>query len=220
MEQPLTLHWQSAKRYYTAMLTPDLFGGWVLVTDTGDRDRRDGRVQRKPVHDYPQGLDALRQLRHRRRREGYTLCSSSFTEFENLDLHSVDQRTAESAALQRLFADWDISVEQQSVLLGIGTKTLEGFLDGKPLADEPAPRLRARHLLAIHKALRLRLGLNDLICQWLRHPRPELAGRTPLEVMLGTLDDLAGLRAQIAGVDDLAVSCREAPGRPLASPRQ
>ena len=62
MEQPLTLHWQSAKRYYTAMLTPDLFGGWVLVTDTGDRDRRDGRVQRKPVPDYTQGRDALKQL--------------------------------------------------------------------------------------------------------------------------------------------------------------
>ncbi len=219
MEQPLTLHWQSAERYYTAMLAPDLFGGWVLVTDSGGRDSRGGRVQRKPVPDYPQGLEALRQLRHRRRREGYTLCSSSFTEFENLDLHNVDVRAAESAAMQRLFADWEIPEAQQSVLLGIGAKTLEGFLDGKPLADEPAPRLRARHLLAIHKALRLRLGLNDLVCQWLRHPRAELAGRTPLEVMLGTLDELTGLRAQVARIADLAVGCREARGLPWAAPR-
>lgn len=209
MEQPLTLHWQSAKRYYTAMLTPDLFGGWVLVTDTGDRDRRDGRVQRKPVPDYPRGLDALRQLRHRRRREGYTLCSSSFTEFERMDVHSIDLRAAESAALQRVFSEWDTPAEQQSVLLGIGAKALEDFLDGKALADEPGLQLRARHLLAIHKALRLRLGSIELVRPWLRHPRPELAGRTPLELMLGPLDELARLRAKVACISDLAVRCTQ-----------
>jgi hypothetical protein len=209
MEQALTLHWQSAKRYYTAMLTPDLFGGWVLVTDTGDRDRRDGRVQRKPVNDYPHGLDALRQLRHRRRREGYILCSSSFTEFERMDFHSLDLRAAESDALQRVFNEWAIPVEQQPILLGIGAKALEGLLDGKPLADEPALRLRARHLLAIHKALRVRLGSTELVQSWLRYPRQELAGRAPLDAMLGALDELASLREKIARVSDLAERCTQ-----------
>ncbi|MBK6743277.1 MAG: DUF2384 domain-containing protein [Hydrogenophilales bacterium] len=207
MEQPLTLHWQSAERYYTAMLAPDLFGGWVLVTDSGGRDSRGGRVQRKPMPDYPHGLDALRQLRHRRRREGYTLCSSSFTEFERIDAHSPDLRAAESAALQRVFLDWDISLDDQAVLLGIGSTALDSFLDGRPLPDEPVLLLRAKHLLAIHKALRLRLGHVPLIREWLRYPRVELNGRTPLDVMLGTLDDLSNLRGLVAQVSELAADC-------------
>jgi hypothetical protein len=133
------------------------------------------------------------------------LCSSSFTEFERLDGHSLDLRAAESAALQRVFHDWDIAPAEQAVLLGIGSKALEEFLDGRPLADEPALLLRAKHLLAIHKALRLRLGQAELIQQWLRHPRTELAGRSPLDCMLGRLEELAALRLVVAHIDDLAV---------------
>ncbi len=88
MEQPLSFRWQNADNYYTALLTPDLFGGWTLVTASGACAGKAGRVSQKPLDNYEKGLDAIRQLRHRRRREGYELCGAGFAEFH------VSTRTA------------------------------------------------------------------------------------------------------------------------------
>lgn len=208
MEQPLTLRWQSAEHYYTAMLTPDLFGGWMLVTDSGSRTGRSGRVQRKPLPSYAKGLDAIQQLRHRRRREGYELCGGSFAGFERFDPHDPDLRGAETNALLRLFEVWGLGVAEQAALLGVDAKTLAGYLDGRPLADDPALLARANHLLAIHKVLRLRYANDrEIIRAWLRQPCPRLGEHFPLYAMLDGPDGLAALRRRLEQEADAFRGC-------------
>lgn len=198
MEQPLTYRWQSAENYYTAMLTPDLFGGWTLVTASGARAGKAGRVQQKPLPNYEKGLDALRRLRQRRRREGYALCGTGFAEFERLDPHSSDLRSAETLALLRLFDAWHLSREEQAALLGIDVHTLEGYLDGRPLADDAVLLSRVAHLLAINKVLRLRYGDRpDFLSEWVRLPNVKLEGRRPLDIMMQSRESLAAMRRHL-----------------------
>lgn len=198
MEQPLTFRWQNADNYYTAMLTPDLFGGWTLVTASGARAGKAGRVQQKVLPSYEQGLDAIRQLRHRRRREGYELCGTGFAEFQRFDPHSVDLRAAETQALLRLFDAWQLSREEQADLLGIEVRSLEGYLDGRPLADDSVLLGRVAHLLAINKVLRLRYGERpDFLQEWLRLPNVRLAGRRPLDLMLASREGLSAMRRHL-----------------------
>jgi len=198
MEQPLTYRWQSAENYYTAMLTPDLFGGWTLVTASGARAGKAGRVQQKPLPSYEKGLDALRRLRQRRRREGYALCGTGFAEFERLDPHSADLRSAETLALLRLFDAWQLSREEQAALLGLDVRTLEAYLDGRPLADDAVLLSRVAHLLAINKVLRLRYGDRpDFLCEWVRLPNVKLDGRRPLDIMMQSREALAAMRRHL-----------------------
>ena len=209
MEQPLTLRWQSPEHYYTAMLTPDLFGGWMLVTASGSRSNGGGRVHQKPVENYDQGLDAIRQLRHRRRREGYDLCGSAFTEFQGLDPNGADLRGAETNALLRIFDVWGVTERaHQSALLGVDDKALGQYLDGRPLANEPELLTRAGHLLAIHKVLRLRYAnRRPVIREWLGLTCAILDGRTPMEVMLASPEGLANLRRHLEQEADSFRSC-------------
>ena len=211
MEQPLTFRWQNADSYYTAMLTPDLFGGWTLVTASGAREGKAGRVQQKVLPNYEKGLDAIRQLRHRRRREGYELCGTGFAEFRRFDPHSSDLRTAETQALLRLFDAWQLSREEQAGLLGIDARTLDGYLDGRPLADDAVLLGRVAHLLAINKVLRLRYGERpDFLREWVRLPNVKLAGRRPLDLMMASREALAALRQHL---DEQAGQFRVCPGR-------
>lgn len=198
MEQPLTFRWQNAENYYTAMLTPDLFGGWTLVTASGPRVGKAGRVHEKPVPSYEQGLDAIRQLRHRRRREGYELCGAAFAEIQRLDPRSVDLRAAETQALLRLFDTWQLNREEQAALLGVEPRALDGYLDGRPLADDSVLLGRVGHLLAINKVLRLRYGeAPGFPAEWVRLPNVKLAGRRPLDLMLASREGLAAIRRHL-----------------------
>lgn len=211
MEQPLTYRWQNADNYYTAMLTPDLFGGWTLVTATGSRAGKAGRVQQKVLPNYEQGLEAIRQLRHRRRKEGYELCGTGFAEFQRFDPRSTDLRSAETHALLRLFDAWQLEREEQAGLLGIDARTLDGYLDGRPLANDAVLLDRVGHLLAIHKVLRLRYGERpDFLAEWLRLPNARLEGRRPLDLMLASREGLAALRRHL---DRQAVQFRGCPDR-------
>jgi hypothetical protein len=198
MEQPLTFRWQNADNYYTAMLTPDLFGGWTLVTASGPRVGKAGRVNEKPVPSYEQGLDAIRQLRHRRRREGYELCGAAFAEIRPLDPHGVELRTAETHAVLRLFHAWQLTREEQAGLLGVDAHGLDGYLDGRPLADDAVLLSRVSHLLAINKVLRLRYGEQpDFLAEWVRLPNVKLGGDRPLDLMLASREGLASLRRHL-----------------------
>jgi hypothetical protein len=198
MEQPLSFRWQNADNYYTAMLTPDLFGGWTLVTASGGRAGKAGRVSQKPLDNYEKGLDAIHQLRHRRRREGYELCGAGFAEFQRFDPRSVDLRSAETQALLRLFGAWRLSREEQAALLGIEARVLDGYLDGRPLADDAVLLGRVAHLMAINKALRLRYGEQpDFPGEWLRLPNTRLDGNRPLDLMLESREGLAALRRHL-----------------------
>lgn len=217
MEQPLTLRWRSDERYFTALLTPDLFGGWMLVTSSCSRLERGGRVSQKALANYDQGLEAIRRLRHRRRREGYDLCDEGFAEIGGLDPHARDLRAAETNALLRLFEAWALSTAQQAALLNVDARALAQYLDGRPLADDPALLVRVRHLLAIHKVLRLRYNRDaKVIHEWLHLPCSRLQGRCPLDVMLASAEGLRSLRQHLEREADAGRGCPGRPGRTRA----
>jgi hypothetical protein len=197
MEQPLTYRWQNAENYYTAMLTPDLFGGWTLVTSSGAREGKAGRVSQKALPSYDKGVDALRQLRHRRR-EGYELCGTGFAEFQRFDPRSTDLRSAETQALLRLFDAWQLTAEEQAALLNVDARLLEGYLDGRPLAEDTVLLSRVANLLAINKVLRLRYrDQADFLQAWVRLPNVKLGCRCPLDLMLESREGLAALRRHL-----------------------
>lgn len=209
MNEPLTLHWDSPERHHSAMLMPDLFGGWVLVTTSGERDRA-GRMHRRQLQSYEEGMEALRQLRHRRRSEGCALRSASFTAFNALDGHAEEVRSAETDALLRLFATWGLSPEEQSALTGLDQRALGKLQDGHALRDDSDLLSRINHLLAINKVLRLRFGQDNALKQaWLQQPCSALGGRSPLDVMRSSSEALAALRLRLGEETDQARGCSE-----------
>ncbi len=212
MEQPLTQHWQSEEGYYTVLLTPDLFGGWVLITASGKRSGRTGRVQHKPVASYAAGLESLRRLRQRRRREGYALCGSGFMELTDLNPHSREHRDAEAEALFRVFRLWRLERAEEAALLDVAAGQVDAFRDSGTLADDPELLRRGGHLLAIHKALRtLHGGDARRAGDWLRQPNPRFEAGCPLELMLTGQEGLKVVRRYLESEADLRVarqSCR------------
>lgn len=211
MNEPLTLHWEASGHSHSAMLMPDLFGGWVLVTTSGERERRGGRMHRKVLASYEEGMQALHELRHRRRREGYALSAASFTPFDGLDARDPSLRAAETDALLRLFSDWALTSTEQADLLGLGAKELGRLQDGQALGEAPELQARAHHLLAINKALRLRFGDDaELKRTWLRGVCSALQDRSPLTVMRESLAALAQLRLRISEQADEARGCDRA----------
>ena len=208
MKQPLTLHWKSAGHYSTAMLTPDLFGGWVLVTTSGSRDG--GRVRQKVLASYEQGIEAVCRLRHRRRLEGYDLCDTAFTQ---LDAHEVALPGAAGAALLHLFKAWGLNVTEQATLLDIDARALGQLQDGCAFPEEAVDRVK--HLLAINKSLRHRFnGDAEAVRTWLRRPCAALRNQSPLQVMLGSVSALPRLRDRLGHESGLARECCKKPGQP------
>ncbi len=203
MEQPITLHWQSPAAYCTAVLTPDLFGGWVLITANGKRDGRAGRVQHKPMDSYDSGLESINALRKKRRSEGYTLCTTGFMGLEDLNPHSAANRGAETSAVLRAFRNLAIPPEQQAVLLDVDAATINAYLDGKTLADNLKLLARVRLVMAIHKALhQLFAGAPEQARAWLRAPNPRFEQAQPLDLMLDSLDGLKIVRSYLEGEVD------------------
>jgi hypothetical protein len=203
MEQPITLHWQSKEAYSTAFLTPDLFGGWVLITAGGKRDGRPGRVRHQPLPTYASGVDKLNALRGKRRGEGYVLCATGFLELDDLDPRSSANREAETSAVMRAFRNLAISREQQSMLLDVDVSAINAYLDGRTLPDD-APLLERVHLImAIHKALHLLFaGAPRQAREWMRAPNPRFDSAQPLDLMLSSLDGLKIVRAYLEGEVD------------------
>ena len=65
--------WESERRYYVVILTPNLFGDWELVQAWGGKSNRLGRLRALPVADYADGLAALDRLGRLREWHGYYL---------------------------------------------------------------------------------------------------------------------------------------------------
>jgi hypothetical protein len=173
MEQPITLHWQSKEAYFTAVLSPDLFGSWVLITAGGKRDGRAGRVQHKPMPSYASGLESLNGLRKKRRSEGYMLCATGFMELDDLDPLSTASRSAETLAVLRAFRNLAIPFPQQAVLLDVA---------------------KALHLLFAGDPERAR--------EWIRAPNARFDQAQPLDLMLASLDGLKIVRSYLEGEVD------------------
>jgi len=198
MEQPITLHWQSKEAYFTAVLSPDLFGSWVLVTAGGKRDGRVGRVQHKPMPSYANGLENLNRLRKKRRSEGYALCATGFMELDGLDPQSLASRDAETSAVLRAFRNLAIPLAQQALLLGVEETVINAYQDGKALANSPLLLDRVRLIMAIHKALHSLFAGDPIRAQeWMRRQNPRFEQARPLELMLGSLDGLKIVRAYL-----------------------
>ena len=203
MEQPITLHWQSKDAYYTAVLTPDLFGSWVLITAGGKRDARAGRVQHKPVSSYDNGLQTLNDLRKKRRKEGFTLCATGFMELNDFDPHSLASRNAETNAVLRAFRNLSIPIEQQAVLLDVPMAAIDAYQDGHVIADDWLLLARVRLIMAIHKALHLLFaGAPQRAKEWMRTPHPRFDQAQPLDLMLSSLDGLKIVRRYLEGEVD------------------
>lgn len=203
MEQPITLHWQSKEAYFTAVLSPDLFGSWVLVTAGGKRDGRAGRVQHKPMPSYANGLESLNRLRKKRRSQGYALCTTGFMALDDLDPQSPTSRNAETSAVLRAFRNLAIPMAQQALLLGVEEAVINAYLDGKTLANNPKLLDRVHLIMAIHKALHLLLaGDPERARAWMRSPNSRFDQARPLDLMLASLDGLKIVRAYLEGEVD------------------
>lgn len=210
MTQPISLRWQSASRYHTAVLAPDLFGEWVLMTTSGDSEQGAGRIRQRTLQDYAEGVEAIRRLRHKRRVEGFECHEAAFSALDHLEAHHAEVRAAGALALVRLFRDWAVDATTQAALLGLDGQGLERLLDGAALADEPNLLARARHLLAINKVLRLRFaGDVEVLRDWLRQPCHALGETTPLAAMQMSLDSLASLRTRLGEASDHARGCHK-----------
>lgn len=69
--ETVTIRWESATRYYTAVLHMDLLSDWVLTIARGGKRNRLGRVEHKFVASREQGLAELKALDRKRTRRGY-----------------------------------------------------------------------------------------------------------------------------------------------------
>jgi len=103
------------------------------------------------------------------------------------DLASPEAAGAALRTFFRIADAWDLSVAEQTTLLGVARTTLYQWKQGRtgPLDRHPLERLS--HLFGIYSTLQILFPIRDRADAWLRKPNaaPLFAGRTALERMLG-----------------------------------
>ena len=67
----IAYRWESAKRYYVALLYRDLFGTWILRRVWGGRFNALGNERCEPVADETAGWAAITRIDALRQRHGY-----------------------------------------------------------------------------------------------------------------------------------------------------
>jgi hypothetical protein len=99
----------------------------------------------------------------------------------------------------RLAAEWDLSADEQLVLLGRpGRSTYYRWRSQAPAALSVDTLERISLLLGIYKALQILFPTPERATGWLRRPNDAFGGRTALEVMLGgRMDDLYQVRRHL-----------------------
>lgn len=105
------------------------------------------------------------------------------------DLSVEATRRDLARVVTKLFERWNLSVEDQLQLLGMGEdsrKSLRQYrLGERALPGNRASLDRAGYLLSIHKSLRLLFPENpELRYTWVHRRNGVLRGRAPLEVMV------------------------------------
>ena len=110
----------------------------------------------------------------------------SFDTAPDTDLHARGTRERLARMVVSLLDHWDLSPNDQAVLLGLSTQsrsTIARYRRGEPFADSADLLARAGHLLGIHKALRILFPHDrDLAYRWVSTPNRRF-GTTPLEIM-------------------------------------
>jgi len=103
------------------------------------------------------------------------------------DPRSREGREALSGMVMRLFAHWDISLQDQAALLGLseGSRTtLARYRKGDPLADNRDLLDRVGNLLSIHRSLRILFPKNrELVYRWPTAPNKAFNGRSPVGII-------------------------------------
>lgn len=103
------------------------------------------------------------------------------------ELQSAQARRVLATAVMRLFGHWQLSAEEQLILLGLNRDsrtTLNRYRQGGAFAASRDLLDRAGHLLGIHKSLRLLFPRNrELAYAWMRSRNRAFDGRTPVEVV-------------------------------------
>jgi hypothetical protein len=103
------------------------------------------------------------------------------------DLHSSEARGRLARMIIRLFEHWDLSLPEQSGLLGLSTSnraSIARYRAGEPLADNRDLLDRASCLLGIHKTLRIIFPQNrDLSYRWMGTFNRRL-GQRPVDLVL------------------------------------
>ncbi|TYO96334.1 uncharacterized protein DUF2384 [Geothermobacter ehrlichii] len=104
-----------------------------------------------------------------------------------IDLYDVDSRRRLAKMVTRLFDHWQLTVEEQAVLLGLSPKsrtTIARYRRGHPLAARQDLIARVGHLLGIHQALRKIFPHNkELAYRWVSQPNRRFDHRPPLAIM-------------------------------------
>jgi hypothetical protein len=103
------------------------------------------------------------------------------------DLHERDSRVRLAKLVARLFDRWQLSAQDQAVLLGLSAEsrsTVARYRRGEPLADNADLLARVGHLLGIHKSLRIMFPHDpDLAYRWITTANQRFDGVAPIEVM-------------------------------------
>ena len=106
---------------------------------------------------------------------------------------------AEAAAMFRaainMFAKWDITDEQASVLLDLPVRSYRRWKAGEQGRIDRDGKARLSNLMGIHKALRHFFREADRTYKWIKAPNDAFQGRSALDIMLGgELTDLMRVR--------------------------
>ena len=111
---------------------------------------------------------------------------TDFQQAPDADLHARDSRERLARLVVSLLDHWNLSPNDQAVLLGLSTQsrsTIARYRRGEPLADSADLLARAGHLLGIHKALRILFPHDrDLAYRWVSTSNRRFGAR-PLDVM-------------------------------------
>jgi hypothetical protein len=113
----------------------------------------------------------------------------------SVNLHSKESRTALTKMVMKLFALWQISTADQSVLLNRSLSTIRRYQKGGCFGNNEDIHDRVGNLLIIHKSLRILYPHNrNIVYQWVVAKNQTFNGQTPLDVMKTGLEDIIAVR--------------------------
>lgn len=100
---------------------------------------------------------------------------------------ATKDRGALAKMVMKLFDHWNLSTEEQAVLLGLAVSNraaLTRYRKGEPIGTSRDQYDRVGHLLAIHKNLRLLFPKNrELAYRWMSVRNQAFDNHTPVEVI-------------------------------------
>ncbi len=103
------------------------------------------------------------------------------------EVNASEDRGALARMVMTLLDHWNLSTEDQAALLGIAASNraaLSNYRSGKPIGTSRDQYDRVKHLLGIHKNLRLLFPHNrDLAYRWMSTRNKAFDNLSPVEVV-------------------------------------